>query len=111
MSSVSEVSHPTLPKGGKGLQLRRVWQHRPQRGQIGNSMKKKDTVLMPPQLTVAEAHAQLAEAEANAKTQQDALDIVYEAWQIEAEKMTPLRELVAVASKQLIRAHQRSGNQ
>jgi hypothetical protein len=65
----------------------------------------------PPPLTVAEARAKLTEAEANAKTQQNALDIVYEAWQVEAEKMTPLRELVAVASRELIRAHQRSGNQ
>ncbi len=65
----------------------------------------------PPPLTVAQARAKLTEAEAIAKTQQDALDIVYEAWQVEAEKMTPIRELVAVASRELIRAHQRSGNQ
>jgi len=65
----------------------------------------------PPPLTVEEARAKLTEAEAIAKTQQDALDIVYEAWQVEAEKMTPIRELVAVASRELIRAHQRSGNQ
>ena len=65
----------------------------------------------PPPLTVAQARAKLTEAEANAKTQQDALDIVYDAWQVEAEKMTPLRELVAIASRELIRAHQRSGNQ
>lgn len=65
----------------------------------------------PPPLTVAQARAKLTEAEANAKTQQNALDIVYEAWQVEAEKMTPLRELVAIASRELIRAHQRSGNQ
>lgn len=65
----------------------------------------------PPPLTVAQARAKLTEAEANAKTQQNALDIVYDAWQVEAEKMTPLRELVAIASRELIRAHQRSGNQ
>lgn len=77
-------------------------------------MKKKSLktgkVIPPPPPTVAEARVKLTEAEANAKTQQDALDIVYEAWQVEAEKMTPLRELVAVASRELIRAHQRSGN-
>ncbi len=61
-----------------------------------------------PPLTVAEARAKLDEAEANAKTQQMALDIVYDAWQVEVEKMKPLREAVSSASSAYIDAHRRS---
>lgn len=62
----------------------------------------------PPKLTVAEARAKLDVAEANAKTQQNALDIVYDAWQVEVEKMKPLREAVSSASSAYIDAHRRS---
>lgn len=70
-------------------------------------MRKKETIILPT-LTVAEARANLDKAEANAKAQQKVLDIVYDAWQVEVEKMKPLREAVSFASSAYIRAHQNS---
>jgi hypothetical protein len=68
-------------------------------------MKKKENIILPT-LTVVDARANLDKAESNAKTQQHALDIVYDAWQVEVEKMKPLREAVSIASSALIKAHQ-----
>ena len=70
-------------------------------------MKKKETIILPT-LTVAEARANLDEAEANAKAQQKVLGVAYDAWQVEVEKMKPLREAVSVASSAYIKAHQNS---
>lgn len=58
--------------------------------------------------TVAETRANLDKAEANAKAQQKALDIAWDAWQVEVEKMKPLREAVSLASSAYIKAHQNS---
>lgn len=46
---------------------------------------------------ITKAQALLDEAEASAKTQQDALNIAWDAWQVEVEKMKPLSEAVSAA--------------
>ena len=44
--------------------------------------------------TIAQAQKALDEAEAIAQTQQNALNIAHDAWQVEVEKMRPLMEVV-----------------
>ncbi len=55
-------------------------------------------------ITIEEAQLLLEKAEVAAQYQQDAVDQTFNQWQIEVEKMMPLREAVSQASARFVRA-------
>ena len=55
-------------------------------------------------ISIEEAESLLEKAEAVAQEQQDAIDRSYDLWQIEVEKMMPLRKAVEAASARFVRA-------
>ena len=56
------------------------------------------------EITIEEAEALLGKAEAVARKQQDAVDQTFNQWQIEVEKMLPLRVAASEACSRLARA-------
>ena len=59
---------------------------------------------MKEKITIEEAEALLEKAEAVARKQQDAIDRSYDLWQLEVEKMLPLRVAASEACSRLARA-------
>ena len=55
-------------------------------------------------ISIEEAQSLLEKAEAVAQEQQDAIDRSYDLWQLEVEKMMPLRKAVEAASARFVRA-------
>ena len=55
-------------------------------------------------ITIEEAQLLLEKAEVAAQYQQDAVDQTFNQWQIEVEKMLPLRKAVEAASARFVRA-------
>ena len=59
---------------------------------------------MKEKISIEEAESLLEKAEAVAQEQQDAVDRAHDLWQLEVEKMMPLRKAVEAASARLVSA-------
>ncbi len=59
---------------------------------------------MKEKISIEEAESLLEKAEAVAQEQQDAVDRAHDLWQLEVEKMMPLRKAVEAASARFVRA-------